>query len=184
MVLPEGATRYDISTTSTRVFDYIKDNAVSWGCHLASGRYPAANGSTYVVTGVDKTSACANLAFPIRPPWVEMSARYENGLLHSMERMSFAREVMADENLSPVPNHLCPFMRGIRIGLGRTTWIENVDEEPEAKTFYTEIFFDTPRLRLPFLKTFIQFGKDEQALSLKDKSFFSVVNLPSYPYEI
>jgi hypothetical protein len=37
---------------------------------------------------------------------------------------------------------------------------------------------DTPRLRLPFLKTIIRFGKDEQALSLNDKSFFVVVDLP------
>jgi len=178
MVLPEGAIRHDISMTSTRVFHYVKDNAVSWTRHFAqSSRYPVANGSPYVVTGVDKTSACANLAFPIRPPWVEMSARYENGLLHSMESMSFAREATADETLSPIPNNLCVFMRGIRIGLGRTAWIENVDGRTEANTFYTEIFVDTPRLRLPLLKTAF-FGKDEQVLSLNDKSFFKVVDLP------
>jgi len=178
MVLPEGATRHDLSTTNVRVFDYVKDNAVSWTRHFQSRRYPGANGSLYVITGVDKTSACANLAFPVRPPWVEMSATYQNGMLRSMERMSTAREATADETLSPIPNNLCAFMRGIRIGLGRTEWIENVDGRAEADTFYTEIFFDTPRLRLPFLKTVIQFGKDEQALSLHDKSFFNVVDTP------
>ena len=45
-------------------------------------------------------------------------------------------------------------------------------------TFYTEIFVDRPRLRLPFLKIVIQFGKDEQALSLNDNSFFNVVGIP------
>jgi hypothetical protein len=177
MVLPEGATRHDLSTTNIRVFDYVKDNAVSWTRHFQSRRYPGANGSLYVITGVDKTSACANLAFPVRPPWVEMSATYQNGMLRSMERMSTAREAAADETLSPIPNNLCAFMRGIRIGLGRTEWLENVDGRTEADTFYTEIFFDTPRLRLPFLKTVIQFGKDEQALSLNDKSFFNVVDI-------
>ena len=179
MVLPEGATRHDLSTTTTRVFDYVKDNAVGWARHLAqSPRYPTANGSLYVITGVDKTSACANLAFPIRPPSVDMSASYQNGLLRPMERMSTAREATADENLSPIPNNLCVFMRGIRIGLGRTEWVENVDGRTEADTFYTEIFVDTPRLRLPFLKTIVHCGKDEQALSLNDKSFFNVVDLP------
>ena len=178
MILPEGATRHDLSTTNISVFDYVKDNAVSWIRHFQSRRYTEVNGSPYVVTGVDKTSACANLAFPNRPPSVEMSATYQNGALHVMEKMSTATEATADENLSPVPNNLCVFMRGLRIGLGRTEWLENVDERTEAHTFYTEIFVDRPRLRLPFLKTIIQFGKDEQVLSLNDKSFFNVVDLP------
>ena len=179
MILPEGATRHDISTSCTRVFEYVKDNVVSWTRHFAQSlRYSTANGSPYVVTGVDKTSACANLAFPNRPPSVKMSASYENGLLRPMERMSIARGATADENLSPIPNNLCAFMRGIRIGLGRTEWIENVDERTEGRTFYTEIFIDTPRLRLPLLKTIVRFGKDEQVLSLNHKSFFVVVDLP------
>ena len=70
-------------------------------------------------------------------------------------------------------------MQGIRIGLGRTEWVENVDERGEADTFYTEIFVDIPRLRLPFLKAIVHCGKDEQALSLNDKSFFNVIDLPS-----
>ena len=87
MVLPEGATRHDLSTRRRRrVFDYIKDNAISCARHISqSRRYPTANGSPYFITGVDKTSACANLAFPIRrPPSVDMSASYQNGLLHPM----------------------------------------------------------------------------------------------------
>jgi hypothetical protein len=178
MVLPEGATRHDLSKTNITVFDYVKDNAVSWTRHFQSRRYSLVNGSPYVVTGVDKTSACANLAFPNRPPSVEMSATYQNGALRPMERMSIAREATADENLSPLPNNLCVFMRGLRIGLGRNEWIDNVDERTEANTYYTEIFVDIPRLRLPFLKTSIRFGKDEQVQSLHDKSFFNVVELP------
>jgi hypothetical protein len=178
MVLPEGATRHDLLMTSTRVFEYVKNSAVSWTHHFAqSSRYSTANGSRYIITGVDKTSACANLAFPYRPPTVEMFASYQNGI-RPMKRMSIARGATADENLSLIPNNLCVFMRGIRIGLGRTKWIENVDERSERRTFYTEIFVDTPRLGLPFLKTIIQFGKDEQVLSLNDKSFFVVVDLP------
>jgi hypothetical protein len=92
MVLPEGATRHDISTTSTRVFEYVKNNAVSWAPHFAQSLRPStANGSPYVITGVDKTSKCAKLSFPNRPPFVEVSASYQNGLLHPMERMSTAR---------------------------------------------------------------------------------------------
>ncbi|KIM44602.1 hypothetical protein M413DRAFT_442566 [Hebeloma cylindrosporum] len=172
MLLPEGATRHDISPSTTRVLEYLRDNAVSWGLHFAQHiRFSAANGSPYVVTGVDKTSSCANLAFPIRPPSVMMSATYQNGSLDTMERMSIAREAEADKTLSPIPKNLCAFMRGIRIGLGRNEWIENVDERTEARTVYTEIFVDTPRLRLPFLNISI-WGKDEQVLSLNEKSFF------------
>jgi len=108
MVLPGGATRHDLSTTSTRVFEYVKNNAVSWTLHFAQSlRYSRVNGSPYVVTGVDKTSACANLAFPNRPSSVKMSATYQNGVLRPMERMSIAREATANEKLSPVPSNLC-----------------------------------------------------------------------------
>jgi len=56
MVLPEGATRHDFWTTTTRVFDYIKDNAVNWARHIAQSRcHPIANGSPFVITGVEKT---------------------------------------------------------------------------------------------------------------------------------
>ena len=54
--------------------------------------------------------------------------------------------------------HLSPIiyvLSCIRIALGRTEWIENVNERTE-----TEISVDTPRFRLLFLKTIIQFGKD------------------------
>ncbi|KIM44628.1 hypothetical protein M413DRAFT_25085 [Hebeloma cylindrosporum] len=97
MILPEGATRHDISPTNTRAFDYIQENAVSWAHHFAQNRrYAGANGSPYLVTGVDKTSVCANLAFPIRPPAVNMAATYQDELLHPMESMSIAREATAD----------------------------------------------------------------------------------------
>ncbi|KIM44675.1 hypothetical protein M413DRAFT_359368 [Hebeloma cylindrosporum] len=102
-----------------------------------------------------------------------MAATYQNRTLRAMERMSAARRTLVDKTLSPIPNYLCVFLRGIRIGLGRTEWIQNVEGRAEANTFYTEIYFDTPRLRLPFLKT-IHFGKDEQSVSLNDKSFFNV----------
>jgi len=151
------------------VLDYIKDNTVNWDRRIAqSRRYPTAN---EVTAGVDKSSACANLAFPGRPPSVDIPSSYQNGLLRPMERMSITRGAAADENLSPIPNNLCAFMRDIRIGLGRAEWIENVDERTERRTFYIEIFVDIPRFRLPFLKTIIRFGRDEQVLSLNDKSF-------------
>ncbi|KIM44477.1 hypothetical protein M413DRAFT_442449 [Hebeloma cylindrosporum] len=171
MVLPKGATRHDISRSSARVFDYIADNAASWARHIARSDYSEANGSPYVVTGVDKTSVCSNLAFPARSPSVNMSATYQNGSLRPTERMSIARGASAPEKLSPLPNNLCAFMRGIRIALGRTEWVENVDDRPEEETFYTEIFVDMPRLKLPFLNTIV-WGKDEQAQSLSEKSYF------------
>jgi len=43
-------------------------------------------------------------------------------------------------------------MQGIRIGLSRTEWIENVDERTRADSFYTEIFVDFLGLGSPFSK--------------------------------
>ena len=69
MVLPEGATRHDLSTTTTtRVFDYIKDSAISWARHIAqSSLYHTANGSPYFITGVDKTSGNCRRKFITHP---------------------------------------------------------------------------------------------------------------------
>lgn len=177
MVLPEGATRQEISRTATRVFDYVRDNAVRWARYFAQTRgQTTANGSTYFITGVDKTSICSNLAFPNLPPTVKMSARYQDQLIRASERMSSvnnASNIRHNRALSPIPKNLCVFMRGIRIGLGRTEWIENTDERPEDDTPYSEIFFDTPRLT--FFKIRI-WGKDEQAVAQNDKSFFALVN--------
>jgi len=173
VVLPAGAIRHDISATTTRVVDYVKNNAVNWARYFAQTRgRRTANGSPYVITGVDKTSVCSMLTFPFRPPTSRMSARFQDGLLQPMELMTNTNNQGADHSLSPVPNSQCIFMRGIRIGLGRTEWLENVDERAEADTPYTEFFFDAPRL--PFLKISV-WGKDEQTPYLNDKSFFSMV---------
>ncbi|KIM44527.1 hypothetical protein M413DRAFT_51481, partial [Hebeloma cylindrosporum] len=57
LILPEGATRQNISPTTTRVREYVARNAVKWASFFANDHsYSAANGATYVVTGVDKTS--------------------------------------------------------------------------------------------------------------------------------
>ena len=184
MVLPEGTTCHDISTTGTRAFDYIKDNAVrSWpfiSIFAQSRRYPTANGSPYVITGVDKTSAYANLAFPNRPPSVEIFATYQNEVLDPMERMSTAaREATADETLSPTPTIYVFSCEAYELRSAEPNGLKMSIKGAEAH-LYTEIFVDRPpsRLRLPFLITVIQFDKDEQALSLNDKSFFSVVGIP------
>lgn len=173
MVLPEGATRQEISRAATRVFNHVRHNAVQWARYFAQrhGR-TTANGSTYFITGVDKTSVCANLAFPSRPPTVKMSATYQDQLIDATERMSNvnnASDRRANRGLSPLPKNLCVFMRGIRIGLSRTGWLENGDERREADTPYSEIFFDAPRLTL-FNRVW---GKDEQALPQNHKSFFA-----------
>ncbi|KIM46808.1 hypothetical protein M413DRAFT_440380 [Hebeloma cylindrosporum] len=169
MVLPKGATRHDIS--STRVVQYVKNNAVSWARDLASRDIGTPNGSLYIVRGVDKTSVCENLAFPSRPPSVKMSATFQNGDLRPMERMSVARGANAENTLTPIPNNLCVFMRGIRVGLGRSEWVASADERIEAHTGYTEMFTDTFRIRLPFLKTGF-WRIDEQAISMGDKPLF------------
>jgi hypothetical protein len=140
LILPEGATRQEISTSTTRVLDYVAHNAVNWASFFANEhRYSAANGATYVVTGVDKTSACSMLTFPSRPLTSTMSATYESGKLFALEGISVARNEGKTENLAPLSNNLCVFMRGVRIGLGSLEWTENVDERPERVTPYTEV---------------------------------------------
>jgi hypothetical protein len=61
-------------------------------------------------------------------------------------------------------------MRGVRIGLGRAEWIENVDERPERLTPYTEVFIARPWR--PHLKSRFCFTADDTQ-SLEQKSAFS-----------
>ena len=115
--------------------------------------------------GVGKTSICSNLAFPNRPPTVKMSVRYQDQLIHVTERMSSvnnASNISENQALLPILKNLCVFIRGIRISLGRTEWIESAEERPEDDTPYSEIFFDAPRLT--FFKIQVR-GKDEQAVA-------------------
>jgi len=56
------------------------------------------------------------------------------------------------EIATPVFNNLCVFMRGMRIGLGRSEWIENTDETPEYLTPYAEVSVSRPRRFLLHLK--------------------------------
>jgi len=172
LILPEGATRQNISTTSTtRVLDYVAHNAVKWASFFANEHgYSAANGATYVVTGVDKTSTCSMLTFPHHLPTIEMSADYQGGELLALEDMSAAYDEGKREVSTPVFDNLCVFMRGIRIGLGRAEWIENVDERPERATPYTEVFIAKPRR--PLLKSIFRL----HAQSLQRKPVFSTVN--------
>ena len=166
----EGATRQNISTTATRVLDYVAHNAVKWASFFASPHgYSAANGATYVVTGVDKTSTCSMLTFPHHLPTIEMSAEYEGGELIALEGMSAAYNEGKREISTPVFDNLCVFMRGIRIGLGRTEWIENVNEAPERVTPYTQIFIAKPRW--PLLKTKFCLKADD---SKKQRTFTPV----------
>ena len=178
MVLPEGATRQEILRTTTRVFDYVRENAVHWAHYFAQTRgQTTANGSTYFITGVDKTSVCSNLVFPSVPPTITMSATHQGQLTRAAERMSRvnnASNMRENRALSPIPKNLCVFMRGIRVGLGRTEWIENADERPEDDTPYSEIFFDAPRLTFFNIRVC---GEDEQAVAQNDRSFFALVNL-------
>ncbi|KIM44597.1 hypothetical protein M413DRAFT_357331 [Hebeloma cylindrosporum] len=54
--------------------------SINWARYFGQKRRDTtANGSTYVVTGVDKTSACSMLTFPNRPPTRKMSASSKPG---------------------------------------------------------------------------------------------------------
>lgn len=170
--MPEGATRQNISTT--RVLEYVAHNAVKWASFFANvGSYSAANGATYVVTGVDKTSACSMLTFPSVPTRKpNMSALYRNGELLSVGNMCLNNQGKKGTSTS-VFNNLCVFMRGIRIGLGRFEWIENVDEKPEYMTPYTEVSVPRPQRPL-IIPNFCL--KARYTESLVGKPAFSTVN--------
>ncbi|KIM44528.1 hypothetical protein M413DRAFT_355425 [Hebeloma cylindrosporum] len=157
LILPEGATRQNISTNTTRVRDYVAHNAVKWASFFANNPdYAVANGATYVVTGVDKTSICSMLTFPHHPSLTKMSAEYRAGRLTALEDMSVAYNEDKGESATHVPNNLCVFLRGIRVGLGRAEWLENVDERKERFEPYTEVFIGKPRQC--FLKRKFKFG--------------------------
>ena len=99
-----------------------------------------------------------------------MSAEYEGGELIALEGMSAAYNEGKREILTPTFNNLCVFMRGIRIGLGRAEWIENVDETPERVTPYTQVF--TAKPRWPLLKSKFCLTADD----LNEKPTFTTVS--------
>ena len=157
--------------------DYVARNGVKWASFFANeDDYSAANGATYVITGVDKTSACSMLTFPSRPLTIKMSATYEDGRLFALEGMSKARNEGKAKISPSVPNNLCVFMRGIRIGLGTTEWTENVDETPEHLTPYSEVFIAMPLRPLLVPKFFVKSNRTHNQ-SLDNKPTFSTVDL-------
>ncbi|KIM37501.1 hypothetical protein M413DRAFT_448552 [Hebeloma cylindrosporum] len=144
LVLPEGATRQDASTD--RIHKYVARNAHEWAYFFTQLRWsPATNGSTYVVTGVDKTSHCAAMSFEVgltvEP---KVMARYENQALRGFDDVSAVRNTINPKATAPPSRNLCVFLRGIRIGVGRAEWIEHVEERPGDGEFaapYTELYF-------------------------------------------
>jgi len=148
---------------------------------FAQSGYLAANGSVYVVTGVDKTSECSMVSFPTQSLQLsgKMSAMYQDGKLVLLEGLCAYRNRKKNNTLMPTPNNLCVFMRGIRIGLGRAEWLENVDETPEYLTPYTQIF--SSKSRLPLIKPKICV-KGEDTKSLSDKRPFSMH--PFHPSDV
>ncbi|KIM44553.1 hypothetical protein M413DRAFT_356069 [Hebeloma cylindrosporum] len=148
LVLPEGAARQDASTD--RIREYVARNAHEWAFFVQNRWHPAQNGSAYVITGVDKTSDCSTMAFhvPLDAP-AKIIARYHDNALCSYDGLSVAGDVKPEPTTSPGSLNLCVFLRGIRIGVGRTEWIENTELRPEnaeLTTRYTELYYPPPRV--------------------------------------
>ncbi|KIM37482.1 hypothetical protein M413DRAFT_448527 [Hebeloma cylindrosporum] len=147
LVLPEGATRQDASTD--RIHKYVARHAHDWAYFFSQRRWdPSTNGSTYVVTGVDKTSNCSTMAFQVRlSTSPRIRATYGKKALVAPDGISAVRNTIKPKVTTPPSRNLCVFLRGIRIGVGRAEWIENVDERPdnvEYATLYTELYFPPP----------------------------------------
>ncbi|KIM37481.1 hypothetical protein M413DRAFT_30940 [Hebeloma cylindrosporum] len=142
LVLPEGATRQDASTE--RIHKYVARHAHDWAYFFAQLRwFPSTNGSTYVVTGVDKASDCSTMAFQVQPNTSpKIMARYEKKALRASDGLSAARNAIKRGVTTPPSLSLCVFLRGIRIGVRRTEWIENTERprNPEFTTPYTELY--------------------------------------------
>ncbi|KIM37483.1 hypothetical protein M413DRAFT_448528 [Hebeloma cylindrosporum] len=141
LVLPEGATRQDVATD--RIHKYVACNGAEWAYFFGDKRWhPSSNGSTYVITGVDKTTDCSTMSFQVRlAVSPKILARYEKKALRGSDGISAVRNAFV---ATPPSRNLCVFLRGIRIGVGRAEWIENVEEQPGDGEFaapYTEIYF-------------------------------------------
>ena len=101
-------------------------------CFAQSRWHPSKNGSTYVVTGVNKTSNCSTMAFQVRlnSP-AKIIARYRNKALFALYGLSAVRNAIKPKAMTPPSRSLCAFFREIRIGVGRAEWIENTEERPD-----------------------------------------------------
>jgi len=144
---------------------------------LAQSRWhPSKNGSTYVVTGVDKTSDCSTTAFQVRlNTRAKIIARYENKALFASDGLSAVRNEIKHKATTPPSRNLCVFLRGIRIGVGRTEWIENTEERPENAEFttpYTELYFPPPWITV--LKCKLPLGAGHKSDDLPAFTYFAV----------
>jgi len=175
LVLPEGATRQDASTN--RINEYVARNAHEWAYFFAQSRWhPSKNGSTYVVTGVDKTSDCSTMAFQVRlnSP-AKIIARYRNKALFALDGLSAVRNAIKPKATTPPSRSLCVFLRGIRIGVGRAEWIENTEERPDNAEFttpYTELYFPPPWATV--IKSKLRLGAGHESDDLPAFTYFAV----------
>jgi len=157
--------------------EYVAHNAHEWAFFFAQSRWhPSKNGSAYVVTGVDKTSDCSTMAFQVRlNARAKIIARYENRALFASDGLSAVRNEIKRKPTTPPTRNLCVFLRGIRIGVGRAEWIENIEERPENAEFttpYTELYF--PPRWTAILKSKLRLGAGHKSDGLPAFTYFAV----------
>ncbi|KIM37486.1 hypothetical protein M413DRAFT_448532 [Hebeloma cylindrosporum] len=184
LVLPEGATRQDVSTD--RIHKYIARNGQEWAYFFSQARWhPAINGSTYVVTGLDKTTDCSTMAFQVQlSESPRIRATYDRKALVAPDDISAVRNPIKPKIATTPPSrNLCVFLRGIRIGVGRAEWIENADGQPnneEYATLYTELYYPPSWANIIKAKIalYLGFGR------IGDRPSFSYFAHPFHPSDI
>jgi hypothetical protein len=165
------------------VLEYVAQNTAKWASFFADvvQRRMERLGSDSCYTEVDETNACSMLTFPSMPPRKpNMSALYRNRELLSVGNMRLNTRGEKETSAS-LFNNLRVFMRGIRIGLGRSEWIENVNETPEYMTPYTQV--SVPRPQRPVIN-FTFCLKACYTESLVGKPAFSTVKFRFLSFEL
>ncbi|KAF5323802.1 hypothetical protein D9619_012966 [Psilocybe cf. subviscida] len=154
LVLPEGASREDITSTK-RFHKYVQRWAPHWYRHLG-----LSNGSIFLVTGCDKASdfACATFFSDDEPREIDMDyVRHENDEYpwnnQGRARAHYYRHSDAESDVgstSIMPEHtqrFCVFIRGMRIALSSAVWSSyNTSTIAQNSVAYTNVLHKPPLL--------------------------------------
>lgn len=174
LVLPTGATREEL-VNPTRLYSYVRDNATSWyqyynGDSETDTVFPIANGTIFIVIGVDRAQSWATATFPGRNMTMSTKKKHlkfeynetkgkfpwedDNGF-----NVGYKVKQLVDDK------HGAIFLRMMVVALSPLKWAENVAYiQPDVVPRYLAL--SDPRMDIQsrlrkFLRRFIHFSDEE-----------------------
>ncbi|KAF8902774.1 hypothetical protein CPB84DRAFT_1678561 [Gymnopilus junonius] len=135
VVLPDGASREDLASTS-RLLPYVRKHALEWYLFINEGgtNEPHPNGTLYLVTGCDRAK---DWALAVTPQEIEKTGRTTKIRYQQVNRQPWDENpAFSTKRASDKVPHIesCPiFIRGMRIAIDMRSWTKHIlkNEPPQ-----------------------------------------------------